>query len=208
MIRYFIVLGMLLATATTHRAIVAAQARAAESTADPTALSVPSEILNFRQARPDIPVDESIRQQLETNTILMRDYVSSFGLPVHLTIVYAENTRRSLHFPEVCLTGQGWEVSRAFPIPVGVFFVGKGLVLQKGDAREAVIYWFQTGRHCTGNYFVNSFRWAWDKLLLRSPGNMLVRLSAPIGPLSEEAAFGLLNDFAFGLAPILIETTP
>jgi EpsI family protein len=208
MARYGLTLLVLLAAAVAHRTVVSIQGTAAESTSAPTVLNVPSELLDFRQARPDVPVDDSVRQLLETNTILMRDYVSVRGELVQLAIVYAENTRRSLHFPEVCLTGQGWEVSGESAIPVGVLFVGKGLVLQKGDAHEAVIYWFQTGKYCTGNYFLNSFQWAWDKLLLRKPSSMLVRISAPIGRQGKEAAFGVLNDFAAALAPILLETTP
>jgi EpsI family protein len=208
MARYVITIIVLLATAVLHRAIVSVQADAAQASAPPALFNLPSQILDFRQARPDAPVDDSVRQTLETNTILMRDYVSSFGAPVQLAIVYAENTRRSLHFPEVCLTGQGWEVAEQSSIPVGVLFVGKRLVLQKGDQRQAVIYWFKTGNYLTGDFFLNSFHWAWDKLLLRNPSTMLIRLGTPISKQGEEAAFRVLNDFASALAPILLETIP
>jgi len=206
MARYGITIILLLATALVHRAVVSIQGTAAESSASPTVLNVPSQLLDFRQARPDIPVDNSVRQLLETNTVLMRDYVSARGELVQLAIVYAENTRRSLHFPEVCLTGQGWEVSGQSAVPIGLLFVAKSLTLQKGDQQEAVIYWFQTGEHLTGNYFLNSFQWAWDRLLLRKPSTMLVRISAPIGKQGREAAFSVLNDFAAALAPVLLET--
>jgi EpsI family protein len=207
MARYVITLLILLSTAVLHQVVMRIQTTAAETSSPGTALRVPSEIMNFHQARPDVPVDDSVRQQLETNTIIMRDYVSSSGMAVQLTIVYAENTRRSLHFPEVCLTGQGWEVSGESVMPVGVLFMGKGLILQKSEAREAVLYWFQTGTYCTGNYFLNSYYWAWNKLLLRNPSSMLVRLSTPVGKQGEEVAFQALNEFASALAPILLETT-
>lgn len=205
MIRYILAILILTITAVLSFAIKNAQTHAANASYDPVSLDIPSEIMGYRQARADIPVDESIRQQLETNTILMRDYFSPFGVPVNLTIVYAETTRRSLHFPEVCFTGQGWEVGAVSSLPVGLFFVGKGLVLQKGDAREAVLYWFKTGQEMTGNYFLNSFYWARDMLLMRSPTSMLVRLSTPIGGQGDEAAFSVLTDFAAALAPILRE---
>lgn len=208
MARYVITLLLLLSTAVIHGVIGHVQSNAAQTSSLPTLLNIPSQILNFRQARPDAPVPESVRQNLETNTILMRDYVSSYGQLVQLAIVFAEKTRRSLHFPEVCFTGQGWETHGRSSIPVGVLFVGQGLTLQKGDAREAVLYWFKTGRNFSGNYFLNSYYWARDKLLLRAPSTMLVRLSTRIGSEGEAYAYRVLNDFASGLAPVLLETIP
>ena len=208
MARYAITLLLLLSTAVLHGLIGHVQANAAQTSSLPVLLKIPSQILNFRQARPDIPVPEFVRQNLETNTILMRDYVSSHGQLVQMSIVFAEKTRRSLHFPEVCFTGQGWQTHGRSSIPVGILFVGQGLTVQKGDAREAVLYWFKTGNNFTGNYFLNSYYWARDKLLLRAPSTMLVRLSAPIGPKGEEYAYRALNDFASGLAPVLLDTIP
>lgn len=206
MARYILTLVVLSVTAGLHITITNAQVRAAQSSFEPVTLNIPAEIMGYRQARPDIPVAEDIREQLETNTILIRDYFSPFGMPVNLTIVYAETTRRSLHFPEVCFTGQGWEVGAVSSIPVGFLFVGKGLVLQRSDAREAVLYWFKTGDRMTGSYFLNSYYWARDMLLFRSPSSMLVRLSTPVASQDDEAAFLVLNDFASALAPVLLET--
>ncbi|NIA15328.1 MAG: EpsI family protein [Nitrospiraceae bacterium] len=206
MTRYVITFLMLLSTVVLHGVIGHVQANAAQTSSLPELLNIPSQILEFRQAQPDTPVPESIRQNLETNTILMRNYISSYGRPVQLTIVYAEKTRRSLHFPEVCFTGQGWETRSKSPIPVGTLFIGQGLTVQKGDAQEAVLYWFKTGRQFTANYFLNTYYWARDKLLLRNPSTMLIRLSTPVGDQGEERAYRALSDFAAGLSPILIET--
>ena len=209
MARYAITLLMLLCTAFLHGLIGHVQANVAEADSLPELRrQVPSQILQFSQAQPDMPVPESVRKNLETNTILMRTYASPSGRPVRLAIVYAEKTRRSLHFPEVCFTGQGWETYGKSAIPVGIHFVGQGLSVQKGDAREAVLYWFKTDRNLTGSYFLNSYYWARDKLLLRSPSSMLVRLSTPVGSEGEAYAYRILTDFAAGLAPILLETIP
>jgi len=132
----------------------------------------------------------------------------AYGGYVQLTVVYAGKTRRSLHFPEVCFTGQGWETQDKFSIPVGLSFVGQGLVLQNGESRQAVLYFFKTGKDLTGNYFANSVSWVRDTFLLRSPSSMLVRISKPVDEQNEDRAIRLLNDFASGLAPILLETIP
>ncbi len=208
MIRYVLTLALLLATAVAHLGIGSVQANAARNSSPPELFAIPADIMGYRQAGPDVPVNESINKELETNSILIRNYVAPSGAVVQLTIVFAENTRRSIHFPEVCFTGQGWETHGKAPVPVGVNFIGQGLTLQKGDAREAVVYWFKTGESFTSNYLVNSYYWARDKLLLRSPSTMLIRVGTSINNQGEEAAFQILADFASALTPILLETFP
>ncbi|MBX7255472.1 MAG: EpsI family protein [Candidatus Hydrogenedentes bacterium] len=206
--RYLITFIMLLATAILHLTIRGAEANTAANSSPSDLFNLPSEILEFHQAGPDIPVSESIRQQLESNAILMRSYSSRSGGTILMTIVCAGTTRRSLHFPEVCFTGQGWETQDKAPIPVGVYFVGQGLTLQRGKSRQAVLYWFKTGNDFTGSYFVNSLCWVRDKLLLRNPSSMLIRLSIPVDSSGEQKAFRMLNDFASSLAPILQDRIP
>jgi EpsI family protein len=208
MIRYAITFILLLGTAILHSQIGRLQAQAAQVKAPQALFELPQQILEFQQIGEDIPASESIRQQLETNAILQRNYASAYGGYVQLTIVYAGKTRRSLHFPEVCFTGQGWETQDKFSIPVGLSFVGQGLILQSGDSRQAVLYFFKTGNDLTGNYFANSVSWVRDTFLLRSPSSMLVRISTPVDEQNEDRAIRLLNDFASGLAPILLETIP
>jgi EpsI family protein len=197
---------MLFVTAIIHMVIGRAHNSEAEAATMPVLEHIPAEILEFRQVVPDSEVPESIREGLETNSILMRYYVSTTGWPVQLTIVHAEKTRRSLHFPEVCFTGQGWETTAKSSVPVGVLFMGQGLVVQKDDAREAVLYWFKTGDHFTASYFANTAVWSRDRLFGRNPSSMLIRLSTPITNQGEAKAFQVLSDFASGLAPILSES--
>ena len=168
---------------------------------------IPPRILDFQQVGEDRELPESVRRNLETNTILMRDYIAPSGRPVQLTIVFAERTRRSLHFPEVCFTGQGWETHGKSMVPIGLAFVGQGLTIQNGDARQAVIYWFKTGDHSTASYLENTLNWSLDKLTFKNPSSMLIRVSTPIGTDGPDLAYQVLTDFAAGLAPILDEKT-
>jgi EpsI family protein len=211
MSRYAFTLMILLTTAFAHGATGLASKRMETGPAKSAiwlSNKIPSQILQFRQAAPDLPIPEHVRKNLETDAILMRNYISPSGVPVQLTIVYADKTRRSIHFPDLCLIGQGWEIQGKSPVPVGVRFVGQGLILAKGDDRQAVLYWFKTGEHFTGNYYVNSYHWARDKLLMREPSTMLVRLGTPIVDKSGQGGYRVLADFASGMAPILLENIP
>jgi EpsI family protein len=198
------VMVLLFLTAVAHRALVAAQASPSAVVGVPLT-EVPARILGYRQFGADIPIDPHVNEILETPDVLMRNYTSRQGVPVQLTIVRSGATRRSLHFPEVCLTGQGWEVREQYSAPVGVLFVAKRLVIFKGDTEVAVLYWFMTSDHVTGSYFMNSVFWAREQLLLRPSKAMMIKLSAPVGSAGPESTFGQLDDFAQGLTPILQE---
>lgn len=203
---YITTLVILASAAVLHSGIAWNQAASANASEPPELLNIPAQILEFRQARPDTPVPESLRRELETNTILMRDYVSTNGTPVQLSIVHAGKSRRSLHFPEVCFAGQGWETASKSLVPVGVYFVGQGLIVQKGGTREAVLYWFRTGDHSTASYAMNTYYWSRDTLMMRSPSSQLIRVSTRIGEGGEERAFRVLGDFASALVPVLSYT--
>jgi EpsI family protein len=135
----------------------------------------------------------------------MRPYQSTQGWPVLLTVVYAGTTRRSLHFPEVCLVGQGWEIAGQETTPVGFSFTAKRLILAKGNRREAVLYWFKTGEEVTGNFFLNSWHWTKNQLLSGTSTSAMIKVSAPIGSQDPEKIFAILEDFALKFSPIMME---
>ena len=166
---------------------------------------IPDQIVDYRQVGRDEKAGDRTKELLQTSSILMRTYTSPAGRPISLSIVYAGTTRRSLHFPEVCLVGEGWDVQAAATAPVGTMFTGKRLVLRKADMDKAVLYWFKTGDHLTGNFFLNAFYWTKFQLTFGTPTSSMVRLSTPLGPDGAEPAFDVLDDFATKLAPILLE---
>jgi EpsI family protein len=196
---------ILLVAAVVHLGISRAQDRAALDKPEESVVEIPSTIGPFQQVGPDIPVEPYVQNLLQTSTILQRQYVTPAGLPVFLSIVYAGKTRRSMHFPEVCLVGHGWEVREQTTLPVGFFFSAKKLVLVKGGRKEGVLYWFKTGDNLSGNFFVNSWQWARTVMTHGSATSAMIRLSAPLPATREEAVFDVLADFAAKLTPILME---
>ena len=196
-------LVVLLATLGAHVAILGQQA--APSRGPATEFAIPDRIGGYVRVGQDLDVNDRTRRLLETSTILMRNYRSAEGWPVQLTIVYAGTTRRSLHFPEVCLVGEGWEIREQSTTQIGILFSAKRLVLVRGNESHAVLYWFKTGSHQTGNYFANAFYWAKNQITFGAPTSAMIKLTAPIGPGGEEQAFAVLDDFALKFSPILTE---
>ena len=203
-----IVTIILALTAAAHLTILGAQDAAAAQRPPGATLDIPEFIGNYRQIGEDHDVGDDIRAFLQTSDILIRNYAGPSGWPVQLTLVHAGVTRRSLHFPEVCLVGQGWEIREQRSTQVGILFDARKLVLVKGSAREAVLYWFKTGEQMTGNYFLNAWYWAYNQLTFGAPTSTMIKVATPIGPAGEDAAFALLLDYAVRLEPVLRERVP
>jgi len=202
---YVFIIGILIVTAVGHESINRVHEKAAQQRPKQEVLDVPTAIGGYSRLGEDHAVDEEIRRMLQTSTILVRNYTAPNGWPLQLTIVYAGATRRSLHFPQVCLVGQGWEIREQTTMPIGFSFKAQRLVVVKGAQRHAVLYWFKVGDRLTGNYFINSWHWARDQLATGAATSALVRLAAPIGNHDEETVFALLEDFATKFTPILME---
>jgi EpsI family protein len=188
-----------------HVAISHAHERVALMRAEPGLLDIPPVIGPYKQVGPDVDAGDRVREILQTNSILTRQYVSPGGWPVELMIVHTGLTRGSLHFPEVCLVGQGWEVREQYSAPVGFLFTAKRLIIFRGDRSQAVLYWFKTGEDLTGNYFLNTLNWIAGKLTFKEPSSSMIRLSTVIGRQGDEASFSVLEDFATQFEPILLE---
>jgi len=203
---YVAALILLVVVTSGHLRILKAQAAASDLQPPSDALTIPSRIGGYEQLGEDIDVGDDVRRVLETSLILQRNYTAPNGRVVQLSIVYAGTTRRSLHFPEVCLVGAGYVISTQDTMPIGVMFDARRLVLVKDSHRQAVLYWFKTEDQFTGNFFVNAWYWALNQIMFKAPTSAMIKVSTMIGPDGDEAAFRTLEDYAAKLAPILMET--
>ncbi|MBX7258086.1 MAG: EpsI family protein [Candidatus Hydrogenedentes bacterium] len=198
-----IALVLLGAVTFTHLKIINAQALANLDASAPVNINIPDRIVDYKQVGVDVGVDTRTQQILESSTIVIRNYASPAGRPIQLSIVHAGTTRRSLHFPEVCLVGAGWEIVKQESASVGILFSAKRLVLVKGDQQEAVLYWFKTGDTVTGNFFLNAFYWAKNQLTFGTPTSAMIKVTTPILSDGEGGAFASLEDFATKFAPVM-----
>lgn len=206
MIHYVLGIAILLTSVVAHWTIQLKRDQGLENLEDDAVISLPARIGSYRQVGDDIDPGDTVREVLETSSILMRYYAAPNGLPVLLTVVQAGETRRSLHFPEVCLVGQGWEVEQAYAAPVGIEFRGRRLVIIRGDKKEAVLYWFKTGDEHTGSAFINALWWGREQLTFGTATSSMIKLSIPVRQGDSEAeAFAILDDFATRLVPVVDE---
>ncbi|GMV90694.1 MAG: hypothetical protein AMXMBFR82_04720 [Candidatus Hydrogenedentota bacterium] len=198
-------LAILAVAAFAHFGILRAQARVEPASTVRADLDIPKTIVDYSQEGADFEIDERTQAILESSTILIRNYRSPRNRPIQLSVVHAGTTRRSLHFPEVCLVGDGWEIIKQEDVSVGILFTARRLVLMKGEHYEAVLYWFKTGDYVTGNFFANALYWAKNQMTFGAPASAMIKLSTPIASDGEASAFAALDDFAMKFAPIMMK---
>lgn len=133
---------------------------------------------------------------LKLDDYLLVDFSEEQGKPVNFYVAYYASQRKgeSAHSPRTCIPGGGWEMTGlARYVVAGVTVNGQPLavnraVIQMGEQKQLVYYWFQQrGRVLTNEYLV---KWMifWDALTRNRSDGALVRLVAPVMPGENIAA--------------------
>ena len=137
--------------------------------------------------------------------------------PVNFYSAYYANQRKgeSIHSPRSCIPGGGWQIASHEVVSVdGVSVRGQPmkfnrLLIQKGEDRQLVYYWFQQrGRNLTNEYLVKWFLFQ-DALAMNRSDGALVRLVTP-SPRGEDLADAdrRLGEFLQVLLPTLDRHIP
>jgi EpsI family protein len=155
------------------------------------------------------PVEQRVKDILDTEFIISRDYMDQGGRHVFLSMVYYPDNKIGFHNPESCNTGVGMKVldNRLVPLrlPVGSpdrDLVVNRLVLGTEDPVKVIYYFYVTAAAMTGNY--PKFRWEMLKqqLAFKRPSGAQVQIHLPVGG-SVEETLPLTEEFAAALVPVL-----
>jgi EpsI family protein len=163
------------------------------------------------------PLEAIYLEQLKLDDYLLADYADGDGRRLNLYLAYYGSQRKgeAVHSPRSCLPGGGWQF-RAFEqrtLP-GVRIGGEPLrvdraLIELGNQRELVYYWFQQrGRVVTNEFAVKWFLF-WDAVTRHRTDGALVRIIASLPPSADErSADRMLTEFASRLAPELPRYVP
>lgn len=162
----------------------------------------------------DIQVDGRTLEILETNDVLMRHYQKVKSLPVELGIVYAVNNRKVAHPPEVCFQGDGWSLEEKSPVLLSIksddyprFRVIK-LVMEKGNKKLLVLYWYKCNREYTSNYYRQQINIVMSEMKSGKSTSGLIRLSTMIINKDENGAMMRIEEFITDMLPLLTKYLP
>lgn len=131
------------------------------------------------------------------------------------TYYKSQRTGESVHSPRSCIPGDGWQITSfsqlALPqikldgIPVNV----DRAVIEKGDSKQLVYYWFQQrGRSITNEYLVKWYLF-YDAIAMNRTDGSLIRLVTSVGEGEDiELADQRLQSFMKDLMPELTAYLP
>jgi EpsI family protein len=178
----------------------------------PALHSLPTELGTWKSAGEN-SLESNVAEYLKPDEYILRDYVNSAaGGSINVFVAYFKSLQNTLgpHSPRVCLPGSGWLVrsskieripipQRAEGIPVNKY------ILEKGDARIFVIYWYQNDRTVWAEEFQAKLKLLPDLIRYRRSDVSLVRLVTPIRNPSGEDELTQCVEFTKLIFPTLVE---
>ena len=156
------------------------------------------------------------------DTLKLSDYLlANYSAPgrrrVNLYVAFYDSQRKgeSAHSPRSCIPAGGWEITSleqrilARPNVSEVPLRVNRAVIQKGESRTLVYYWFQQrGRVITNEYLVKWYLF-WDALTRNRTDGALVRLTTSVNLGADlPEADRELTEFAMSIAGRLPEYIP
>lgn len=162
-------------------------------------------------------IESQVLEMLKMDDYLLADYVTSSINPVNLYVSYyaTQSDGNSAHSPRACIPGDGWEIIdfRQHQL-AGVMMGDRSLkvnrvVIQRGDNRQLVYYWFQQRGHIIANEYMVKLQIFWDAVTRRRTDGAMIRLVVRLKPgESFESGDALLEGFAARMLPKLTQYVP
>jgi len=162
------------------------------------------------------PLETRYIETLRFDDYVLADYRRSQATPVTLYMAYYGSQRKgqSAHSPQSCIPGGGWEISDIETVQLGPPDVGQDApanraLIQKGDQRQLVLYWFKQRHRVVANEYLVKVYVLWDAMTRQRTDGALIRLTTPIQQNeSDKSAERRLLQFAQGMNPILTRYVP
>ena len=173
----------------------------------------PQSIGAWQQTGNDQTLDDETLKVLRASDYLLRDFRKSDGKGANLYVGYyaSQRTGATYHSPLNCLPGSGWTLSEpgksTISLPDGSTFVANKYVIQNGDYKSMMIYWYQgRGRNVASEYWGKVYT-VFDSVRLRRSNGAMVRVTVPIRD-SEASAEQTAVEFASSASSVLPEFVP
>lgn len=198
--QYLAVGGLLIAAA------ISSHFLSARSEVQPTRLEFaefPTTLGDWQGSRNQL--DQMSLNFLKLDDYLLVDFVKDGVNPVNLYVAYyaSQKAGESAHSPRTCIPGGGWQIRSLNPYIVdGVLMGGNPLrvnrlIIQKGEVKELVYYWFQQRGRIITNEYVAKWYLLRDAVTRNRTDGALVRLVTRVRPDEDPAeADKRLSSFA------------
>lgn len=173
----------------------------------------PQTVGAWRKTGNDTVLDNETLKVLRASDYLLRDFRDPDGGLVNLYVGYYASQRSgaTYHSPLNCLPGSGWTLSEpgkaTVTLPDGSTFAANKYVIQNGDFKSMMVYWYQgRGRNVASEYW-GKFYTMFDSVRMRRSNGAMVRVTVPIWK-SEAEAEKTAVEFASAASTVLPEYVP
>ncbi len=195
--------GLLLAVLLSGGVFIHLWERAGEARVARRALKeFPAQLGQWRQVGADMRFTPEVENLLLADDYVARAYARADGQLVNVYIGYYATQRTGItyHSPLNCLPGSGWSLYDPARITIKYpdgprSFEANRFIVQNGNDRELVIYWYQGRGRAVASEYWDKFFTVIDSARRRRSDGAMVRLMTPTAK-SEAQALELAADLA------------
>ncbi|HEX5873322.1 MAG TPA: EpsI family protein [Pyrinomonadaceae bacterium] len=206
--------GLLLVLLLSVGAVVNAWSYLGEAHVERKALKdFPQTIGAWQRTGTDQLLDDETLKVLKASDYLLRDFRKPQGPVANLYVGYyaTQRTGATYHSPLNCLPGSGWQLSEpgkaTVGLPDGSSFVANKYVIENGENRSLMIYWYQgRGRNVASEYWGKIYT-VFDSVRLRRSNGAMVRVTVPVRGSVEDAEKAAI-EFSSAASVVLPEFVP
>ena len=154
---------------------------------------------------------------LKLDDYVLADYLDHQGDMINLYIAYYNSQRKgeAAHSPRSCLPGGGWQMHDFGQVDLaGVSMNGRPLrvnrtLIEMGNQRQLVYYWFQQRGRVISNEFAVKWFLFWDALTIHRTDGAMVRIISPLSSTTPVAnADRDIKNLIASMAPDLVRFVP
>lgn len=155
----------------------------------------PRQLGEWRQKGPDERLTQDVERTLGADDYRQATFQNEVSrMPVGLFMAfYNDQSKGGVHSPEICLPSSGWEIAKLERIDIaprlgveGGFPLNRAII-QKGESRMMVYYWFQQGSRRVAWDFAAKFYLLADGIRTGQTDGGIVRLTTPMARGESEA---------------------
>lgn len=174
--------------------------------------SLPTTLGKWNQKGEERRFDAQTESVLRATDYTMRDYRSG-DRTANVYVGYYESQRggATYHSPKNCLPGSGWVMKDPETVeirtPSGEVFEANRFIIETGNYRAVMIYWYQGRGRIEASEYVDKFNTVLDSVLKRRTDGSMVRVMTSIGR-DESAAMAAAIDISAHLADSLNPLIP
>lgn len=148
----------------------------------------------------DVQIDSNVLQALAVDDYLNRTYKRDGAEPVQLYVGYyaSQRTDESIHSPQNCLPGSGWQPLSSdhivVRVPDGRSLVINRYLVQKGLDRQVVFYWYQSHGRVVASEYTAKVDLVLDAIHLHRTDSALVRINTVLTADGQDRARKFVTD--------------